>query len=144
MLNQSLRPGARAGLSTLVAILYHPLPPCRQNTLAAAIFSSLTAEKPLGLEYRRLGIVSGEPDLAQVTLCPALLKEAGLLPDGAAVFPVLRALDALPGSVQTTLDVNNRHIPAIVIDPILIRALLTINGSLPPAGIMAVATAGAA
>lgn len=127
-------------LAVLAGILYHPIPSAPALTLAAAIHASLAANKALGPEYRHMGATNGgPPDLAEVTLCPALLKEAGLLPDGAPVFPVLRALTQMVGSLDATLRHNNRHIPAVIIHPVIIRALLSTDGNLPPARAQAVA-----
>lgn len=133
------RPRTNDGLSVLAGILYRPVPPDNGLTLAAAVYTSLIAGKPLGLDYRRMGIVSGGQDLAEITLCPAVLKEAQLLPDGAAVFPVLDSLQRLLGTVPTTLPHNNRQIPAVIIPAVIVRALISTDGSLPPAGTQAVA-----
>lgn len=127
-------------LAVLAGILYHPIPPTNTLTLAAVVHTSLVTGEAMGLEYKRMGITNGaHPDLAEITLCPALLKEAGLLPEEAAIFMVLRTLRVLVGSLDTTLRHNNRHIPAVIIHPAIIRALLSTDGNLPPARAHAIA-----
>lgn len=127
-------------LAVLAGTLYRPIPAAPALTLAAAIHTSLLTSKALGPEYRQMGASNGgRPDLAEVTLCPALLKDADLLPDGSTVFPVLRSLAMLVGSLETTVAIHNRRIPAIIIHPTIIRALLATDGNLPPASSQVIA-----
>jgi hypothetical protein len=130
-------------LPLLAAILYHPLPASlipaghrdRDNlTPVAMLYRAAMLSRSLPLEMAMAGIASqrGADPLA-LSLCPALLASAGLLPAGMEPQAALTRLSYLLGCGHGRVRVGNATIHDTILIPAqLVRALISQDGTPPP------------
>lgn len=128
-------------LKLLAQILYHPLPaPLRPDgldrgvncTLATLLWRAGLAGTPLPAPLHIAGVMSQPGDNLALSLCPALLARAGLLPTGVTTHNALTRLSFLLGAGAGRVQVGDRTMDTVLVPGQLVRALISEDGALPP------------
>lgn len=128
-------------LKLLAQILYHPLDRAvrpagldaeKECTLATLIWRAGLSGRPLPSSLHPAGIMSQPGDALALSLCPALLHRAGLLPAGVTIHAALTRLSFLLGAGHGRLQMGSQTMDTVLVPGQLVRALVSTDGTLPP------------